>query len=180
MQKGLMIFFFLAAIGLFGWAMNDYASSGEEVLSKPLAGGEGRMTVGPLDHRMSPVRVFLSVDGEIDLINENNDAYIYTISFKDREGQVVLGEKHTHSEKRSDRASGFETFSNNHIIGTAEITRQGHYNLDWKISPMRATLTGYAISIRRNVEGLNVPMVIAAGICFVLGWVTIFLGRRRH
>jgi len=179
MQKFLAIALFVGSIGLFGWTMHAYSTSGEEVLSVPVTGRSGTLAPIALNPGMSPVRVFLAVKMEMQVRDAISDAYKYEVNVTDRLGDKLLSFTRTHSEKKEDQGPDFRRESQNHIIGTFDVPIQGPYVIDWHVNPKRADIKGITVSLRRNVEGMNIPLMLLAGFCFVLGWVVIFVGRRQ-
>ncbi|MBO6826718.1 MAG: hypothetical protein JJ879_11000 [Sneathiella sp.] len=178
MYRFLVIVLFLISAVSFGWAMHKYASSGEEVISKPLKGLYGNEILPSLTLDMSPVRVFLEVKSEINVQDVSNPAYAYEIDIIDPVGRRVGGEARTQTEKKEDTGSSFEKNTLNHVIDTFEITESGQFVMNWKLMPKRAKIISIGYSLRKNVEGMNIPLMIFAGGCFVLGWIVLFFGRR--
>ena len=178
MYKFLVLVLFVLSVGIFGWTMHTYATSGEEVTSRPLSGQSGEEVIVGLHKSMSPVRVIFNVKSEIHVLNSTNPAYKYDVKLLDPVGTVVGFEERTQSEKKSDQGSSFEKNDQNHIITTVNVEIDGDYRLQWKVSPKKAKITGLGFSIRRNVEGMNIPFMVLAGLCFLLGWIVLFLGRR--
>jgi len=178
MYKILVLFLFLVSVVSFGWGMHNYAASGDEIVSKPLTGTEGEELLPSLTKDMSPVRVFLQVSSEINIQDETNEAYRYEIDILDPLGRHVAGDKRTQTEKKEDQGSGFEKNKDNHVIDTFPVEESGQYRMAWKVIPKRAEITSIAYSLRRNVEGVNIPLMVFAGACFILGWIVLFFGRR--
>lgn len=177
MYKFLVIFLFLIAAISFGWAMHKYASSGEEIIAKPLTGMYGEEIIPQLTMNMSPVRIFLEVNSEINVQDVTNTAYVYEVEIIDPTGHPVVEERHTQTEKKEDQGPSFEKNRQSHIVDTFTVEESGDYRVLWKVMPKRAKVTSVAYSVRRNVEGMNIPLMVFAGACFVLGWIVLFFGR---
>ncbi|MBE7635223.1 hypothetical protein GUA87_00070 [Sneathiella sp. P13V-1] len=178
MYKFLVIILFVLSVGVFGWTMHSYATSGEEIVSKRLQGPSGEDVIVGLDKSMSPVRIIFNVKSEMHAQDTTNPAYKYDVKLLDPVGTIVGSEARTQSEKKSDQGPSFERNNQNHIITTVNVDIDGDYRLQWKISPKKAKITGIGYSVRKNVEGMNIPFMLLAGGCFVLGWIVLIFGRR--
>lgn len=178
MSKFLALILFLISAASFGWGMHKYASSGDEIVSKPLTGMAGEELLPSLTMDMSPVRVFLQVSSEINIQDGTNEAYRYEIGILDPIGRHVAGDKRTQTEKKEDQGAGFDKNKDNHVIDTFSVEESGQYRMMWQVIPKRGEVTSIAYSLRRNVEGINIPLMVFAGACFILGWIVLFFGRR--
>ena len=169
MYKFLVGLMFLVSVILFGWEMNRYAASGQEISTIPLQSPEGQISNVFLKAEMSPVRVILGVDYEINLQSGTNKAYDYVVNLTDQTGKSYAFEDRTQTDQLSDQGSSFENTKMNHIVGTFDIFADGVYEVNWKLSPKRAKINHSEIQLRRNVSDLNYAMMIGAGVFFVLG-----------
>ncbi|MEH6404748.1 MAG: hypothetical protein V7750_15335 [Sneathiella sp.] len=180
MQKFLFIVFFVGSVGLFGWTLNDYATSGEKVLEVPLTDKTGALPPVQLDPSMSPMRLFLKVRYEIVLRDSTNDTYVYDAEVKNPAGDIILSDHGAPSEKKDDKGSITQRSRQNHVIGSFDVLEDGAYFINWKIRDKRAKITQMSIELRRNVSDLNILNLVIAGVFFVLGVIVIFIGRSKR
>ena len=179
MRKILVLLLFVASMALFGSTINAYFTSGEEVMSVPVQGRLGALDPIILNPGMSPVRIILNIQSEMHIQDTTNDAYQFQVDVKDRADTQLFSFTGTHSEKKEDEGSEFRRITQNHVVGTFDIPLQGPYSVDWRVDPKRANITSIMVSVRRNVEGLNIPLIAIAGLCFVLAWTVLLVGRRK-
>jgi hypothetical protein len=180
MQKTLVLILFLASLGIFGFSMYKYTSSGVEVFAADLAGKAGQFQTPALDPAMSPARLFVQIKGEMHVQDVSADAYKYVVTVIAPDGVGQLQGIHTQSEKKTDQGPSFERLSNNHVVGTFDVLQSGVYVINWKVSPKKADIKSVSVLLRRNVVGMDIPMMALAGFCFVLGWIVLFMGRRKR
>ncbi|MEH6476096.1 MAG: hypothetical protein V7727_10420 [Sneathiella sp.] len=179
MRKILVLLLFVTSMVLFGSTINAYFTSGEEVISVPVQGRLGTLDPILLNPGMSPVRIILNIRSEMHIQDNTNDAYQFQVDVKDRANTQLFSFTGAHSEKKDDKGSEFRRITQNHVVGTFDIPGQGPYLVDWRLDPKRANITSIKVSIRRNVEGLNIPLIVIAGLCFVLAWAVLLVGRRK-
>jgi|GEM_PF-2126106 len=177
MQKLLFIVFFVGSLGLFGWTLNDYATSGEQVFNAPLTTHAGALQPVQLDPSMSPMRLLLKVQYEVVLRDLTNHTYVFDIEVKNPAGDIILSEQGNPSEKKSDKGSVTQRNTQNHVIGSFDVLEDGAFLIDWKIEAKRATIKQMSIELRRNVSDLNILNLAIAGVLFVFGVIVIFLRR---
>lgn len=179
MQKVLYFICFGASIALFGWTLNDYATSGEQVFETTLEDKSGSLKPVMLDPSMSPMRLLLKVQYEITLRDLTNNTYVFDAEVKDPAGDVILSGHGAPSKKKDDKGSITERNSQNHVVGSFDVVEGGAFLLSWNVKEKRATINGMSMELRRNVSDLNVINLSVAGLLFVLGWIIIFTGRRK-
>ena len=178
MHKFLVMFLFVVSIGLFGWTFYAYTSSGEEVAKIPVSGLSGTVVSPELEPGMSPVRLFMNVDYEAHLEATSQPMYSYEVAMTNPGGDTIIEEQQLYQDQESDQGPTFDRKSLSHVIGTASLEQFGTYKISWQIVPKKAKVNGVSISLRRNVEGLNIPLAAVAGFCFLMGWIVLFLGRK--
>ena len=180
MRKILIGLFLGVAVLLVAWEMQRYISSGSEYTSIPLSGAAEDTVLINLREDMSPVRVILSVNYEFDLQQGSNPAYGYRVEILDlAEKSLVLSDQ-THLEQSADQGSGFAVNTENHVIGTFLVPANGNYEIHWKLVPQQATISDASLTFRQQVSPLNISVLIAAGLCFVIGWTVLIIGRKKQ
>lgn len=178
MKKFLSLLLFLGGMALAGWEFHGYATSGEEIESKKLAGTTGQVRTVKLSFEMSPVRLILSVDYKIFLRDQINKAYRYEAELVAPSGMAVLQASNTHSVKKEDRGNGYDNGDLNHILGTFEVQEEGVYTLNWLVKKQQADIRNIGFSLRSNVRSLHWPTMALAGGIFLLGFVVVIATRK--
>lgn len=180
MRKILIGLFFGVAVLLVAWELQRYASSGTEFTSIPLSGTEEDTAFVNLREDMSPVRVILSVDYEIELQQGTNPAYGYRVEVLSLPAEPLISSDQIHIEQHADQGSGFEIKTESHVIGTFTVPANGSYEIRWELAPKKAVISGARLAFRQQVSPLNIFILIAAGLCFVFGVGTLLLGRKKR
>lgn len=180
MKKYLVLILFVTSIVAAGWAINDYTTSGEQVVEIPLKSQIGSINSLSLDPSMSPVRAFLKVRYELYLQDVSNNVYLYDVQIKDPAGTALVTEKHIYSVKQDDKGAIAEKSTARHILGTFDIADRGMYSFEWLIQPKKGKLKEMSFELRRNVEGMNIPLLVFAALCFLLGCAVLFSARRNR
>lgn len=178
MKKSLVLILFVVSIVAAGWAINDYATSGEQVVEIPLKSQVGSVNSLFLDPSMSPARAFLKVQYEVYVQDMSNNVYLYDVEIKDPAGTTVVAEKHIHSAKQEDKGSSLEKSTMRHVLGTFDIVDRGTYSFEWLVQPKKGKLKEMSFELRRNVEGINIPLLVFAALCFLMGWIVLLSARR--
>ncbi len=180
MKKFLVLILFVVSIVAAGWAINDYATSGEQVVEIPLKSRTGSVNSLSLDPSMSPARAFLKVRYEVFLHDISNDVYLYDLEIKDPAGTALISEKHIHTVKQEDKGSSTDKSTARHILGTFDVAERGDYSFDWSVQPKKGKVKEMSFELRRNVEGMNIPLLVLAALCFLLGWIVLLSARRNR
>ncbi|WP_169543156.1 hypothetical protein [Sneathiella aquimaris] len=174
MSKVLVLLLFVGSIGLAGWEFHDYSNSGEEISVHPLQGNSGEVGGLRLTSVMSPVRVLVTVDYEINIQDETNNAYEYVVEVLDPLGRKVGNADGSHVVKREDQGPNYEASRMTHIADTFDVITDGLYQANWSLKQKKANIRGASLKFRRNVRSLNWSVMALAGGCFLLGWVVVF------
>ncbi|MBL4740336.1 MAG: hypothetical protein JKY12_05040 [Sneathiella sp.] len=180
MQKFLFIVCFVGSLGLFGWTLNDYATSGGQLFTAPLSHKYGSLPPVYLDPSMSPMRLLLKVRYEVDLRDLTNQTYVFDVVVKDPAGDIVLSARGAPSEKKSDKGEVTQRNTQNHVLGSFDVLEDGAFLIDWKVEARRAKIKQMTIELRRNVSDLNILNLVIAGALFSFGVILIFLRRFRQ
>lgn len=180
MKKILVLILFVTSVVAAGWAINEYATSGEPIVSIPIEAQSGSNYSITLDPAMNPVRGVLRVEFALLSRDGTNKAYAYDIEITDPAGQIVLSQNRIHNEKREDQDTGSGQSVSGHVIGTFNVAQRGIYGVDWAVKAHKAKLGKISLTLRRNVAEMNIPLLVFAGICFVLGGIVLFSARRRN
>ncbi|MEP4192707.1 MAG: hypothetical protein ABJN51_16585, partial [Sneathiella sp.] len=167
------------AVVLAGWTFNDYAASGEPIMSAPLTGSAGTLANIELRPSQAPARAFLIVDYEINVQDETNDAYTYMLSLKGPAGQDLLQATQTHAVKKQDQGASYEQLEEKHILGTFAIPQQGIHTLDWSVEANKAMVRSVTFELRGNVSDLNSSLLLLSGGLFLLGVIVVVSGLKR-
>jgi hypothetical protein len=180
MRKYIVPLLFLAGAGLIGWVAYDYSTSGSEVARFELHGTEGSGRLVTLDPSMNPMRAVLTVSYDIELMEENNRAFDYSVIMVGPGGMQTFTAEGQQRDKREDRTPEYASKTSEQVIKTFDIPAPGDYLLDWRIMPEKAQVTAQAISLRRNVTPLRVPFLIAGGACILLAFLFLLRSRKRR
>ena len=180
MRKLLIGLFFSVGVLLVAWEMQRYASSGTEFMSIPLSGTEGDTAFVNLREDMSPVRAILSVDYEIHLEQGANPAYGYRVEVLSLATDPLISSDQIHLEQYADQGSGFEIKTESHVIGTFTVPANGNYEVRWQLDPKKAVISDARLAFRQQVSPLNISILIAAGVCFAVGFGALLLGRKKR
>ena len=180
MRRILIGLFFCVGVLLVAWEMQRYASSGTEFTSIPLSGTEEGTVFINLREDMSPVRLVLSVDYEIHLEQGANPAYGYRVEVLSLAMESLISSDQIHLEQYADQGSGYEINTENHVIGAFAVPANGNYEVRWQLDPKKAVISDAVLAFRQQVSPLNVFILIAAGLCFAVGFGTLLLGRKKH
>ncbi len=179
MKKYLALVLLAAAVVLAGWTFNEYAASGERVMSAPLTEATGTRANIELRPSQAPMRAFLIVDYEINVQDESNDAYTYTLSLKGPAGQNLLQAAQTHTVKKQDQGASYEELEEKHILGTFAILQQGVHTLDWPVEANKAMVRSVTFELRGNVSDLNSSLLLLSGGLFLLGIIMVVSDLKR-
>ncbi|WP_340150487.1 hypothetical protein [uncultured Sneathiella sp.] len=179
MRKTLIILLILCGLGLIGWVGYDYSASGEEVARFELAGEAGSTGLVRLDPSMNPMRAILSVSYDIELLAGSAAAFDYSILLTGPGGAALFEAEGQQRDKREDNAPEYASKTSEQVIKTFDVSAPGQYLIDWQISPKDAKIKSQTIFLRRNVEPLRVPFLIAGAVSFGLGFLLLVWRRKK-
>ncbi|WP_339631479.1 hypothetical protein [uncultured Sneathiella sp.] len=179
MRKTLIILFIVCGLGLIGWVGYGYSTSGEEVARFELAGEAGNTGLVTLDPSMNPMRAILSVSYDIELLAGSASAFDYSIILTGPGGAALFKAEGQQRDKREDNTPEYASKTSEQVIKTFDISAPGQYLLDWQISPEDAQIKTQTIFLRRNVQPLRVPVLIAGAVSVGLGFLLLVWRRKR-
>ncbi|USG62059.1 hypothetical protein NBZ79_03610 [Sneathiella marina] len=179
MPRILPFIIFAISFGLLGWAGYDYIESGVETGVIQMTGEVGRSNPINLEPSMSPMRVLLKVEYNIELLETDNKAFEYDIVLRDAGGDVLFDTAGEHRDKREDNTPEYATKSSLIVLATKDISTAGAHIIDWKILPQKATILAQTIILRGNVRPAQWPLVILGAVAFVLGIGSLRYRRRK-
>ena len=179
MRKTLIILFIVCGLGLIGWVGYGYSTSGEEVARFELAGEAGNTGLVTLDPLMNPMRAILSVSYDIELLAGSASAFDYSIILTGPGGAALFNAEGQQRDKREDNTPEYASKTSEQVIKTFDISAPGQYLLDWQISPEDAQIKTQTIFLRRNVQPLRVPVLIAGAVSVGLGFLLLVWRRKR-
>ncbi|MEH6525888.1 MAG: hypothetical protein V7723_07415 [Sneathiella sp.] len=179
MPKILPFIIIVSAFGLFGWAGYDYVESGEEAGVINLPGKTGSSNLINLDPSMSPMRVLLKVDYEIDLLEADNKAFEYGVILKSTNSGALFDVMGAQRIKREGNTPEFDSNTALIVLATFDIPTAGAYIFDWEVDDQEAKISDQWIVMRRNVRPAPWPLVILGVVCFVLGIISLRYRQRR-
>ncbi len=179
-MRKLYVLLLLLGLGLIGWVGYDYSTSGEEIARYELAGEAGSTDLISLDPSQNPMRALLSVEYEIELLSSSTPAFKYSVLMTVPGGLEVFKTEGQQRDKREDNTQEYAMKISEQVIDTFSISAPGDYLLDWQITPNKAKIISQRIYLRRNVEPLKIPYLIAGGVCFALGVLLLIWRRRKN
>ncbi|WP_334129902.1 hypothetical protein [Sneathiella sp.] len=180
MKRHYFLLLFLAGAGLIGWAAYDYSTSGREAVRFELQGPEGSTPLVRLDPAMNPMRALLDISYEIELREESNPAFEYSIILVGPGGLPAFTAEGVQRDKREDNAPEYASRTAEQVITDFDVPAPGDYLFDWRITPEKATISAQAISLRRNVTPLRLPLLIAGVACFAVAVLALLLTRKKR
>ncbi|MBO0334046.1 hypothetical protein J0X12_10495 [Sneathiella sp. CAU 1612] len=178
-MRKLPVLLILVGLGLIGWVGYDYTTSGEEIARFELAGEAGSTDLISLEPSLNSMRALLSVTYEIELLAGSATAFDYSIMMTGPGSLTVFTAEGQQRDKRDDNTPEYATKTSEQVIKTFAVPAPGEYLLDWRIVPDKARITSRSISLRRNVEPLRIPYLIAGVACFGLGVLLLIRKRRK-
>lgn len=178
-MRKLSVLLLLVGLALIGWVGFDYSTSGKEIARFELAGEAGSTDLISLEPSLNSMRALLSVTYEIELLAGSATAFDYSIMLTGPGGLTAFTAEGQQRDKREDNTPEFATKTSEQVLKTFAVPAPGDYVLDWRITPDKAKIISGAISLRRNVEPLRIPYLIAGVICFGLGVFLLIRTRRK-
>ncbi|MCC3304363.1 hypothetical protein [Sneathiella sp. HT1-7] len=178
-MRKFLILLILLGLGLTGWVGYDYSTSGEEIARFELTGESGSTDLISLEPSLNSMRALLSVTYEIELLAGSATAFDYSIMLTGPGGLTAFTAEGQQRDKREDNTPEYATKNSEQVLKTFAVPAPDDYVLDWRITPDKAKVISGAISLRRNVEPLRIPYLIAGVVCFGLGVLLLIRERRK-